>query len=165
MIRDAPLSIYSTIIKPEWIDYNGHMNVAYYVLVFDQATDAYKSHIGIDESYRERRNLSTFAAELHVTYIKEVHLNDTIDIKTQLIDHDTKRHHFIHQMFEQKSGDLCAAMEVMSLHIDLATRRTAPFPTEVYDRISTLMQSHARLARPKQVGSLIGIRRNKPEPS
>ena len=163
MNKDAPLSIYSTEIKPEWIDYNGHMNVAYYVLIFDQATDAYKYYVGINENYRQERNLSTFAAELHVTYLKEVHLNDTVDVKTQLIDHDAKRHHFIHQMFEQKSGDLCATMEVMSLHIDLATRRTAPFPTEVYDQISALMQSHARLPRPKQVGSVMGIRRKTPE--
>ena len=159
MHQNEPLSIYSTVIKPEWIDYNGHMNVAYYVLIFDEATDAYKSYVGIDDDYRQKHNFSTFAAELHVTYIMEVHLNDTVDIKTQLIDHDAKRHHFIHQMIERNSGDLCATMEVMSLHIDLTTRRTKPFPAEVYDRISDLMKRHAALPRPKQVGSVIGIRR------
>lgn len=158
-MQEKPLCIYNSTVAPEHIDYNGHMNVAYYVLLFDEATDAYKTHVGLDTDYRKRTNCSTFAAELHVTYLKELKLGDRIRVETLLLDHDTKRHHFIHSMFNEADDSRCALMEVMSLHVDLNTRRVTPFPEDVQKQITALYDSHRQLQRPEQTGHVMGIRR------
>lgn len=99
-IKTAPLCLFQSAVKPEFIDYNGHMNVAYYVLLFDEATDAYKNHVGLTTDYRQQTGCSTFAAELHVCYLKELALNDKVRVETLLLDCDDKRHHFIHSMYK-----------------------------------------------------------------
>lgn len=160
MILDAkPLSLYRATVAPEHIDYNGHMNVAYYVLLFDEATDAYKTHVGLDRDYRKRTNCSTFAAELHVSYVKELKLGDEIRVETLLLDHDSKRHHFIHTMYNVADEEICALMEVMSLHVNLETRRVTPFPDNVQTQIANVYQQHSELPRPRQTGNVMGIRR------
>jgi len=161
MTTEAPLRLFSSSVKPEYIDYNGHMNVAYYVLIFDEATDAYKNHVGLDKNYRERTNCSTFAAELHVTYVRELHLGDKIRVETHLIGHNEKSHHFIHSMYQEGETDLCATMEVMSLHIDLATRSVAPFPDEVQRHIEVIAAEHSKLELPPQVGRVMQVRKKK----
>ena len=147
------------------------MNVAYYVLMFDEATDVYKDQVGIDRDYRVRTNCTTFAAELHITYLAELRLDDVVQVETLLLDADDKRHHFIHQMFKRSgpanddsatvSDSACATMEVMSMHIDLAVRRPSPFPGDVNQNIQTLLGKHAELERPAQTGSIIGLQRKK----
>jgi len=157
----GPLRLFTSSVKPEYIDYNGHMNVAYYVLIFDEATDVYKNHIGIDANYRERTNCSTFAAELHVTYVQELHLGEKVRIETHLIDHNDKSHHFIHSMYREGETDLCATMEVMSLHIDLETRSVSPFPDEVQKKIAEVAAEHSQLELPRQVGRVMKVRKRK----
>jgi len=154
-----PLSLYRATVAAEHIDYNGHMNVAFYVLLFDEATDAYKDHVGLDRDYRKRTNCSTFAAELHVSYLSELKLGDKIRVETLLLDHDSKRHHFIHTMYNEADNRACALMEVMSLHVDLETRKVTPFPDNVQTQIELVYQQHEQLPRPKQTGHVMGIRR------
>lgn len=145
-------------VLPEWADYNNHMNVAYYVVAFDAATDAYKAHVGIDKAYRERTGHSTFAAELHVVYLQELHVGEEVDLTTYLLDWDAKRHHFIHSMWRKRDGALCATMEVMSLHIDLAARKTAPWPEDIRFNLAALRERHSELSVPVQAGRIAGLR-------
>lgn len=158
----TPLSIFRANVAQEHIDYNGHMNVAYYVLLFDQATDAYKVHVGLDTDYRERTNCSTFAAELHVTYLKELKLGDPVRVETLLLNYDAKRHHFIHSMYNDNDGSCCALMEVMSLHVDLGSRRVKPFPEPILTRIHQLHEDHLAIPRPEQTGHVMAIAKKAP---
>ena len=145
-------------IRPEWIDYNGHMNVAYYVLAFDEGTDRFLAEMGLDSNYLSAGG-STFALEMHVTYDRELQPDAPYEVRTQLVDADTKRLHIFHRMFHAEEGWLAATNEVITMHIDMATRRSTPFPGNIQHRVDRRLTDHASLARPDGLGRVIGIRR------
>lgn len=146
-------------VRPEWIDYNGHMNVAWYVLVFDHATDALLARLGMDPAYVRREQLSTFALEMHVTYERELILDAPYAVHTQILDADTKRIHLHHQMHHAEEQWRAAGNEVMLMHVDMRERRATPFPPDIQARVTAMQETHARLPRPDGVGRVIGIRR------
>ncbi len=116
-------------VQPEWIDYNGHMNVAYYVLVFDHATDAALDALGLGEAYRKDSGCSVFVGDMHVTYRQEVGGGDALVVTTRALAHDDKRLILFHEMRCAGTPDgLVASNEVLCVHVDLATRRSAPWP-------------------------------------
>ena len=157
MSEPAPLVLHRETVRPEWIDYNGHMNVAYYVLVFDRACDAFLDHIGMDEAYRARTGGTTFAVECHITYQREVELGDPLRFASWLIAHDEKRFHHFHQMFHAEEGFLAATSEWLSLHVDLATRRVAAMAPQVHARLAEMQALHDALPRPPEVGRVVGM--------
>ena len=154
---DAPLVLHRDHVRPEWIDYNGHLNLAYYVLIFDYATDAFLEAAGITESFRERENASTFSAEIHVTYLRELHQGDPVRITTQLLDFDDKRIHYFHRMHHAQEGYLAATNELLSLYMDMGSRRVTRMPAAVVERLDLLMRQHAGLPWPEQAGHLISV--------
>lgn len=153
----APLELHTEVVRPEWIDYNGHMNVAYYLLAFDHACDAFLDFIGLDEAYRGRTGGTTFAAECHVTYQREVGVGDRLRFDTQLIGFDEKRIHYFQRMHHDEEGYLAATTEWMSLHVDSTARRVAPMPREITDRLAAIAATHRSLPRPPEAGRVIGI--------
>jgi acyl-CoA thioester hydrolase len=153
----APLDCYRDVVRPEWIDHNGHMNVGYYLVVFDFATDEFFRWVGLDEAHRRARNITTFCLEAHVTYHREVRSGDPLRFTTHLLGHDAKRIHFIHAMYHATEGYLAATNELMSLHVDLATRRGAPMATEIGVRLAAIQAAHDTLERPPQAGRRIGF--------
>ena len=161
MPEPAPLVLHREAVLSEWIDYNGHMNMAYYVLVFDHGTDALLDYIGISESFRNQHNCSTFTAEIHITYLKEAHLGDELLIKTQLLEFDEKRVHYFQQMHDAKSDELLATAEMMSLYMDMQSRRVAMMPKLIMEKLQKIEQLHRELPRPEQMGRIIGIRGRK----
>ena len=146
-------------VAPEWIDYNGHMNVAYYVLAFDRATDLLLDHLGLGEAYRRASNHSLFVLEAHVTYARELRAGDRFEIATRLIDADRKRLHLFHTMTVGETAVQAATIEVMALHVDLAGPRAAPLPDGPYAKIEALLAAHRQLPAPPELGRKIGIRR------
>jgi acyl-CoA thioester hydrolase len=158
MPSPAPV-LYHAAVAPEWIDYNGHMNVAYYVLAFDRATDQLFDHLGIGEAYRRATNCSIFALEAHVTYERELRDGEAFAIESRLIDADRKRLHMFHKMTKGTGPEVAATMEVMGLHVDLAGPRAAPLPNDAFAKIETLLAAHRLLLPPPQLGRKIGIRR------
>jgi acyl-CoA thioester hydrolase len=158
----APFDGYRTDIRPEWIDYNGHMNVAYYVLVFDYATDAFWSYLGIGEEYLKRTNHSTFALESHVTYQGEVKLGDRVRVTSQLLGVDAKRLHFFHRMYQAEQGYLAATLESICLHVSLTTRRGAPFPEDRQAFFQRVLAAHRALGIPEDAGRRISMDRRAP---
>ncbi|WP_417840854.1 thioesterase family protein [Terasakiella sp.] len=126
-----------TRVKAEWIDYNGHMNVANYVLVFDHSTDALLETFELGEAYRQRENKSFFVVESHVTYENEVKKDDLLVVKSKLLGYDTKRLQIFHEMFLGETGEKCATNEIMVLHVDMGTRKT----TEIAERFKPLLQT------------------------
>ena len=138
------------------------MNVAYYVLVFDHATDELFDYIGLDEAYRKGKGYTTFTLEAQVTYQREVLEGDPLRITTQLLDHDHKRAHYFHRMYHAEEGWLAATNELLSLHIDTGKRRSAPFPDDILARWEEIHTAHAQLPRPSEAGRGMGIRRRPP---
>lgn len=154
----APIDRHREHVRPEWIDYNGHMNVAYYVLVFDHGTDVLFDALDIGAAYRARSNCSLFAMESHITYVAEVKEGDELRVTTQFLGHDDKRIHFFHRMFHARDGYLAATSELLGLHVDLARRRAAPFPQDVQHRLRAVSASHAKLLRPPELGRVIALK-------
>ncbi len=147
-------------VQPDWVDYNGHMNVGYYVVAFDKATDVLLDHLGIGASYRQECDASVFVLEAHVTYDREVGLGDRLCFNTQLLDQDTKRMHVLHRMYHADQHYLAATNELMIMHIDLKTRRSAPFPETALARLQDLKRDHDALPKPDAAGRTIAIRRS-----
>lgn len=157
-------------MRPDWVDFNGHMNVAYYVMAFDNAVDLFLNHIGIGKDYREDTGHSVFVVEAHITYEQEVHAGDGLRVTTRILDHDDKRLQVFQHMYRLEEngggngepGILAATNELMFLHVNLESRRTAAFPGEAKERIARLNQAQSALPRPAQAGRAIGLR---PKPS
>ena len=159
MTTAKPLTLHAETVHAEWIDYNGHMNVAYYVLAFDHASDQLLDHIGVGAAYAAEVNCSIFIAEAHVTYDQEVREGDRLRFTTQILDHDEKRVHYFHSMYHATDGFLAATNEIMALHVDMTARRVVPFPATAQERLAALMSAHNDLPRPPQAGRVIGIRK------
>ena len=118
------------IIKKEWIDYNNHMNMAYYVLVFDAVWEIILKKFKIGEDSAKSTQMSTMVVETHTTYNSEVKLGDEVEINLTFFDHDKKRLHFKMEMIEKSSRKLSATLEMLSLYIDLNQRKVAEFELE-----------------------------------
>jgi len=155
----APLDVYRDRVRPEWIDHNGHMNMGYYLVVFDYATDAFLAWVGLDEGQRRARGVTTFCLESHLVYHREVGPGDPLRFESRLIAHDAKRIHYVHQMFHGESGYLSATNELMSLHVSLETRRAAPMAPEILDRLGRIQAAHDALPRLPEAGRRIGLDR------
>ena len=153
----APLDVYRDVVRPEWIDHNGHMNVGYYLVVFDFATDEFFRWVGLDAAHRHAHAITTFCLEAHVTYHREVRSGDPLRFTTVLLGHDAKRIHYIHAMYHAREGFLASTNELMSLHVDLATRRGAPMHPAVVERLAAIQAAHDALPRPPQAGRRIGL--------
>lgn len=157
-----PLLTAEGSVQDEWLDHNGHMNVAYYLLVFDRATDRFHALLGKNADYTRRTGCSTFALEMHLTYERELLPRAPYRVLTQLVDADHKRIHMLHRMFHDTEGWLAATNESITMHIDLAARRSTHFPTEITRRIERLRDAHIDLPTDGQVGRQVSIRRKTP---
>ena len=122
--------IANQIIKKEWTDYNNHMNMAYYVLVFDQIWEVILEKFKMGEQSAKTTNMSTMVVETHTTYNNEVKEGDEVEINLTFFDHDKKRLHFKMEMIEKSSKKLSATLEMLSLYIDLNKRKVAEFEDE-----------------------------------
>ena len=118
------------IIKKEWIDYNNHMNMAYYVLVFDEVWEIILKKFKMGEDSAKSTQMSTMVVETHTTYNSEVKLGDEVEINLTFFDHDKKRLHFKMEMIEKSSRKLSATLEMLSLYVDLSQRKVAEFELE-----------------------------------
>ncbi len=117
------------VIK-EWTDYNGHMNVAYYVHVFDMAADIMLDNFRMGGKSAKREKKSTFAVEMHTNYNQEVRLGEEVETHLTYIDHDKKRIHYKLSMFHKEKKYLAATNEVLSLYVDLNQRKVAKFDSD-----------------------------------
>ena len=122
--------IANQIIKKEWTDYNNHMNMAYYVLVFDQIWEIILEKFKMGEQSAKTTNMSTMVVETHTTYNNELKEGDEVEINLTFLDHDKKRLHYKMEMIEKSSKKLSATLEMLSLYIDLNKRRVAEFEDE-----------------------------------
>jgi acyl-CoA thioester hydrolase len=138
------------------------MNVAYYVLVFDHATDAVLDYLNVGEAYRQNSGCSVFVGEAHVTYEQEANAGDRLSVKSRILGFDGKRLILFHEMFGDNANDLVASNEVLCLHVDLKTRRTAAIPAAIADRIVRVAARHSELSRPSRAGRAIDLDARRP---
>ena len=120
----------SQIIKKEWTDYNDHLNMAYYVLIFDKAWEVVLEKFKMGETSAKSTKMSTMVVETHTTYNNEVKEGDEVEVNLTFFDHDKKRLHFKMEMIEKSSKKLSATLEMLSLYIDLNKRKVAEFEDE-----------------------------------
>ena len=158
----APSPVHREIVRPEWVDYNGHMNVAYYVLVFDHATDAVFDRMDLGKAYRETTGCSLFVGEAHVTYEQEASAGDRLRVTSRILGFDGKRIILYHEMERDDGDGLIATNEVLCLHVDLASRRTAPLPAAAVERIRRATVSDGAVSRPLRAGRAIGLNTRRP---
>ena len=144
-------------VLPEWIDANGHMNLAYYVVLFDRATDTVYDALGVGQAYREATGNSTFTAETHTLYEREMRVGERVRITSHLLGADAKRLHYFHEMFHAEKGHRVAAQELIALHIDLRVRRTTPFATALLNQLRAAVRASASDPLPAGVGRRIAM--------
>ncbi len=145
-------------VEPGWIDYNGHLNMAYYNVLFDRAVDEVYELLGLGLAYVRDRRHSTFTAEVHVRYLRELLVDAPVRVTFQLLDFDAKRLHYFEQLHHAEEGWLSATSENMALNVDMRIKRTAPFPDQVMRRLAQMKAAHDRLPVPDGVGRRIGMK-------
>jgi len=155
----APILVKEGRVLPEWIDINGHMNVAYYVLAFDLGVDALWARVGITDDYITQRKLSTFAVETHITYLGELNEDDRFRINTQILAIDEKRLHQFQRLYHAGTGDLAATAEWLNLHVDLTTRRVCPFPDDILAAFIDVANSQDDTTIAREVGKRMQVSR------
>lgn len=143
-------------VEPEWIDYNGHLNMAFYSVLFDRGVDEVWEQFGLGPDYSAARGMTTYNAEFHIRYMRELHEGDRVTSSFQIIDHDPKRIHSYQELFHE-DGWLAATGESLFLSIDQSGPRVAPFPEDVMEKIADMAKNHAALPRPDGVGRKIGL--------
>jgi acyl-CoA thioester hydrolase len=151
------LTTYSTQVLPDWVDYNGHLRDAFYLLIFSYATDALMDKLGLDSENREASGHSLFTLELHLNYLHEVKLGAEVQVRTQLIAFDAKRLHLYHSLHLAGDEKELACNEQMLLHVDLAGPHSAPFTEATLATLAAISAEQADLARPALLGRVIGL--------
>jgi acyl-CoA thioester hydrolase len=149
-------------VLKDWTDLNGHMNVAYYLTAFDQSFDEAYELIGITAQHLKQAGGTTFAAEAHVTYQRELVEGDPIRVTSQLIAFDAKRMHWIQCMYHRHHGFLAATAEWLVLYVDLGRRKVASMPEDLQQRLARIREAHGRLPRPAVTGRGIDIANRRP---
>ena len=139
-------------IDPQWIDYNGHLNVAYYNVLFDRAVDEFYELIGLGPAYLERTRHSTMVVEAHVRYLRELKLEDPVRVTVQLLDYDAKRMHLIEELRHASENWISATSENMTLSVDMTARKVAPFQGDVLRLLKPMKIAHAALPLPDGAG-------------
>ncbi|WP_299359434.1 thioesterase family protein [uncultured Paracoccus sp.] len=161
-----PLVAPEQTVRDEWTDYNGHLNMAYYHVLFDQALDSVLDRIGMGAERARRDGLSVFTAEAHVHYLQELNAGDRVQVSLQVLGADAKRLHYVQTMRrvgaggdKAEDGFVAAITENLILHADLSTRRVAPWAPDVAQRWTDLARAHQSMPVPPQVGRVMGLRR------
>lgn len=145
-------------LEPEWFDYNGHLNMAYYNVLFDRAVDHFFDEIGCGEAYRDAENCSFFTAEVHVCYVRELKAGSNVRATIRVVDVDAKRIHVFEELFHE-DGWLAATSETLLLHIDMTGPKVTAMPDALIARFEDIAAEHAKLPADERIGRSIGIRR------
>jgi acyl-CoA thioester hydrolase len=154
----APLDVHRDVVRPEWIDFNGHMNAGYYMVAFDDAISPWSRFYGMTDEHRAAHRVTTFSAENHITYERELREGTRIGVSTQLLAYDRKRIHAMQLMHDLDQGVLAATNEVMSLHVSEDTRRVSEMHDDVYARLGEVWDAHRHLDVPPQVGRVMRVK-------
>ncbi len=158
----TPFARYTAEVQPGWIDGNNHMNMGYYTVLFDLATDELWDEIGIGRTYKIERGCGTFAAEGHILYEREMLLGERGLVHSRVLGGDAKRLHVAHELYRQKDGQRSAAQELLFLNVNLARRKVTPWPEDVMAKIHEAAAAHATMPPLDWPGRRIALPAPKP---
>lgn len=153
----ALLATWRGTVLAQWVDYNGHLNDGYYMVVFSEATNAVMALIGLDDAGRKATGHSIFTLESHINYLQEVKQGKAIEVRTQILGSDAKRLQIYQTLYLAGTDTLLAANEQMLLNVDMEGPRAAPFAPTVMTRVQALTAAHRDLPRPKYAGRTIAL--------
>ncbi|OLU16422.1 4-hydroxybenzoyl-CoA thioesterase [Pseudomonas sp. PA1(2017)] len=148
---------YTTAVQADWVDYNGHLRDAYYLLICSFATDGLMDLIGLDEAGRARTGHTLYTLECHLNFLAEVKLGVEVQVRTQLLGHDRKRLHVHHLLERCDDETVVAESEQMLMNIDTLAGRSVPFDTQVEVRVGELAATQIDLPPSTHVGRTIGL--------
>lgn len=151
------LITYRTRVLPEWVDYNGHLRDAYYLLIFSYATDALMERIGLDADARGQSGHSLFTLEAHINYLHEVKLDTEVWVQTFIIGFDKKRLHLYHSLHRKDFEEALSASEQLLLHVDMAGPKSAPFTASSIEQLENLVTGQDSQPHSLYVGRTIPI--------
>jgi acyl-CoA thioester hydrolase len=152
------LTTYKTPILADWVDYNGHLRDAFYLLIFSYATDAFMDRIGLASDDRDASGNSLFTLEAHINYLHEVKLGEDVEVRTQIVAHDRKRVQLYHSLYKVGGEEELAASDQMLLHVDLAAGpKSAPFSEQSLEALRQLTEAQHDQPAPAYVGRVIGL--------
>lgn len=154
----APIIAPEMRIEPHWIDYNDHLNMAYYNVLFDRSAETAVELLGLGEAYRRTTDRTLMNAETHVTYLRELKPDAVVHATFQLLDADVRRMH-VYQELHHREGWLAATSESIYLHVDLKGPKVVAFPAEIVEAVQAMLREHQALPRSKYVGRMMGLRR------
>jgi acyl-CoA thioester hydrolase len=157
MPQPVALPSYQDTVRAEWVDYNGHLRDAFYMLIFSFATDVLIDLIGLPDSVRKARRRSIYTLEAHLNYLHEIKEGAPVRVDMRVLGHDAKRLHLYLEMFSGSNGEPVAAGEQMLLHVDTSGPRAAAFDHDVEARVRELADAHAALPPPRYAGRVIGL--------
>ncbi|MGU3781036.1 thioesterase family protein [Burkholderia metallica] len=158
MTGDTPLTIYRDVVRPEWVDYNGHLRDAFYLLIFSFATDALLDRIGLDDAARRERGRSVYTLEAHVNYLHEIKEGTPVRVDARVLAHDAKRLHLYLELFAPGHDDPVSASEQMLLHVDTRDgAKSAPFDDDVAAHVAELHALQRDCSAPAYAGRVIGL--------
>lgn len=151
----AALDLHTATVRREWLDYNEHMNVTWYTKVFDDAGEMFMRAIGMGEDYTRVHRSSWVILEAHTCYLAEARLDERLRVTGRVLAHDAKRVH----LFLELDGEAgpAATCEMMIMHVDLDTRRSAPFPAPTLLLLESIAAEHARLPAPERAARVIAL--------
>jgi acyl-CoA thioester hydrolase len=158
-VIETPFRRYSTVVPPEWIDVNEHMNARYYTIAIYNAHSLFSEYIGVGESYVAATRCGKSVVESHLIYERELRVGDRIEVATRLLGVNGKRLHFYHEVFNVEQGYRAAVGEQLDIHVDLTSRRSAPLPEELLVRLQAIAQAHAKLSAPDKLGRGVTMER------
>ncbi len=139
-------------IEESWLDHNHHMNLGYFLIVFDHGTGGLYRRLGIGETRRIEIGETLFTLEARVIYLKELCLDDEFRIETRILGYDHNKIYYMHWMIDEKNGEVCAINELMGINVDITSRKSAPFNDETLSKLAALSREHEVYPIPEEAG-------------
>lgn len=144
-------------ILPEWIDFNGHLNMAYYAVLFDVGCNHGFRALGFGDAYRKSHGFTTMTADFRIRYLRELHLGDKVRCSFRVVKVGTKAFHYCQELLHS-DGWVAATAETVNLHVDMKARKVAPYTAERKEALESMLADHAFYPVPEWVGLPLGVR-------
>ena len=156
----TPIILPEQEVLNEWLDYNGHMNVAYYTLAFDKSLDFFlEDLLGIGESHAYKNNQGPFVVQAHYHYLNEMRLNEKFHVRLFVVDCDKNKMHLCMEIYSLFQDKVIAVVEQVLINVNLKLRKSEPYPPWAFERLIKLKNTHKNASLPSAFGKSIGLKK------
>lgn len=157
----TPFRSYESEVAEAWLDYNGHMNDAYYAVALSQANELLLESLGMSEDYRVTSGSGLYTVETHIRFLAECSRGQTLSAASTVLDADAKRLRVYTELYAD-TDTLAASGDSLYLHVDGEAGRSAPMPDDRLALVEQFVAAHASLPRPDSLGEGVGARWRRP---